>query len=135
MANSVELRVPFLDNAMIDCACSLPPNYKMYGLKEKFILRKAFEETVPPHVRKRMKFGYNAPLVTFWQADDPLREEAMSQTALRRTGLFDPATVHHRLAEAAATSDIRRKSDLYQTLTGVLSVQLLDQVFLQEGPL
>ncbi|MCP3872431.1 MAG: asparagine synthase (glutamine-hydrolyzing), partial [Desulfobacteraceae bacterium] len=42
MANSVELRVPFLDHRIIDFAAQLPAHWKIFGLDEKYLLKKAF---------------------------------------------------------------------------------------------
>lgn len=130
MANSVELRVPFLANAMVDHVCALPPLLKSFALKEKYILRKAFAGVLPPRLHGRMKFGYNAPLAAFWQTDDQLRDDALSEAALSETALFNPATVALWRAEAAATDDSGRRDSLYGMLTGVLSVQLLHRIFI-----
>ena len=133
MAHSVELRVPFLANGMIENACQVPPMVKMFALKEKYVLRKAFAEMLPRHVKKRMKFGYDAPVVPFWQRPDEFRDEMMNASALRRTGLFAEPVVAGWRKEAAETSDMRRKHDLYGRLTGVLSVQLLHDAFISGG--
>jgi len=129
MAHSVELRVPFLANGMIENACQVPPMVKMFALKEKYVLRKAFAGMLPRHVQKRTKFGYDAPVVPFWQRPDELRDEMMSASALKRTGLFAEPAIAGWRKEAAETSDMRRRHDLYGRLTGVLSVQLLHDTF------
>ena len=133
MAHSVELRVPFLANGMIENACQVPPMVKMFALKEKYVLRKAFAGMLPRHVRKRMKFGYDAPVVPFWQRPDELRDEMMSASALKRTGLFAEPVVAGWRKEAGETSDMRRRHDLYGRLTGVLSVQLLHDSYVVGG--
>lgn len=133
MAHSVELRVPFLANGMIENACQMPPMVKMFALKEKYVLRKAFAGILPKQVKKRMKFGYDAPVIAFWQNPDALRDEMMSASGLRRTGLFAEATVSQWRKEASETGDLRRKHDLYGRLTGVLSVQLLHDAYAGAG--
>jgi asparagine synthase (glutamine-hydrolysing) len=133
MAHSVELRVPFLANGMIENACQVPPMVKMFALKEKYVLRKAFAGMLPRHVQKRMKFGYDAPVAPFWQRPDELRDEMMSASALKRTGLFAETVVAAWRKEAAETGDMRRKHDLYGRLTGVLSVQLLYDSYASGG--
>jgi hypothetical protein len=67
--------------------------------------------------------------VPFWQWPDELRDEMMSAAALKRTGLFAEPVVAGWKKEAAGTSDMRRRHDLYGCLTGVLSVQLLHDTY------
>ncbi|MFC1928609.1 asparagine synthase B [Chloroflexota bacterium] len=63
---SLELRVPFLDVAMVDLAMKIPPELKIRGLEnsddkiEKWILRKAFEGTgyLPDDILWRYKVQY-----------------------------------------------------------------------------
>ena len=45
MANSVEGRYPFLDYRVMEFAAKLPPDYKMHGLNEKFILKRMMNNT------------------------------------------------------------------------------------------
>ena len=132
MAHSVELRVPFLSNEMIDYGCSVPTMLKMFGLKEKYILNKAFEKIVPPHVKKREKFAYNAPNLTFWQAKDDLRDELMSPKALAKTAIFNEQRVSNLMKEAQETPLIQRKNELQALLTGVLSIQLLHESYVEQ---
>lgn len=57
MAHGLEGRVPFLDTDFIDLSFSIPVDQKIYGqdATEKYILRKAFEESVPSDVVWRVK--------------------------------------------------------------------------------
>lgn len=52
MANTIEIRVPFLDKDFIDYVMNIDPEYKMINTKnkniEKYILRKAFDNTYLP---------------------------------------------------------------------------------------
>ena len=132
MAHSVELRVPFLSNRMIDVSAAIPPILKMLGLREKFILRKAFENTVPPRVLARMKFGYSAPASLLWNHEDAQRDELLSDDALQASDIFDPAVVHQLQEDRRQSPDLRRREDSAALLTGVLSTQLLHQRFIQQ---
>ena len=59
MAHGLEARVPFLDTAMIDMAMTIDPSLKLRRsddtLIEKWILRKAFEDMLPPDIVWRVK--------------------------------------------------------------------------------
>lgn len=63
MANSVEVRVPFLDHRLVDLAGSLPRHFKLspFG-RAKRILKDAFADRVPRYVIRRRKAGFAMPI-------------------------------------------------------------------------
>jgi len=61
MANSLELRVPFLDTEVFSAASSLPVSEKITPETTKYALRRALAEIVPPHVLNRAKLGFPVP--------------------------------------------------------------------------
>jgi len=61
MANSLELRVPFLDTVVFDVARSIPVDLKLTKQTTKYALRRAIEEIVPAHVINRPKLGFPVP--------------------------------------------------------------------------
>ena len=50
MANSLEVRVPFLDHNVVELALSFPGNFKIKGNNRKYILKKTFESLLPPAI-------------------------------------------------------------------------------------
>ncbi|WP_099220931.1 asparagine synthase (glutamine-hydrolyzing) [Listeria costaricensis] len=62
MANSLEVRVPFLDKAVFDVAKNIPSDWKISHNTTKYILRKAAESFVPDHVLNRRKLGFPVPI-------------------------------------------------------------------------
>lgn len=73
MANSLELRAPFLDVPFAEFAISLPHRLKIDPSEEKIILRRAFEELWPEPIRKRTKLGFGAP-VHIWLKKPKVKE-------------------------------------------------------------
>ncbi|WP_353647854.1 asparagine synthase (glutamine-hydrolyzing) [Nakamurella sp. A5-74] len=65
MANSLELRVPFLDKEVFEVARSIPSIEKITPRTTKSALRKAMELIVPPHVLNRRKLGFPVPIRHF----------------------------------------------------------------------
>jgi asparagine synthase (glutamine-hydrolysing) len=61
MANSLELRVPFLDTEVFSVASALPVSEKITPETTKYALRRALAEIVPPHVLNRAKLGFPVP--------------------------------------------------------------------------
>ena len=62
MANSLELRVPFLDTEVFKVAASIPVDQKLAGGTTKYALRKALTRIIPPHVLNRRKLGFPVPI-------------------------------------------------------------------------
>ncbi len=61
MANSLELRVPFLDTEVFRVASTIPVEQKLTKETTKYALRRALAEIVPPHVLNRAKLGFPVP--------------------------------------------------------------------------
>ena len=72
MANSMELRVPFLDTDLVEYVAGLPPAYLRRRGTLKYILRKAFSDVVPRVVLDRGKQGFAVPLPEWFRG--PWRE-------------------------------------------------------------
>ncbi len=62
MANSLELRVPFLDPEVFAVASRLPYDQKITRTTTKYALRRALEPIVPAHVLNRAKLGFPVPI-------------------------------------------------------------------------
>ncbi|APT92202.1 asparagine synthase [Corynebacterium phocae] len=71
MANSLELRVPFLDKEVFKVAETIPHDLKIAHGTTKYALRKAMEQIVPAHVLNRKKLGFPVPM-RHWLAGEEL---------------------------------------------------------------
>ncbi len=69
MANSLELRVPFLDREMLDVALSIPRRYRCDKEHTKIALRGAALKQLPESVAQRKKLGFPVPLNDWLQQD------------------------------------------------------------------
>jgi asparagine synthase (glutamine-hydrolysing) len=125
MANSVEGRYPFLDYRVIEFAATLPPDFKMHGLNEKYILKKMMEGRLPESVLKRPKQAYRAPIAKSFFSSPPhiYVNELLSEKGLKETGLFNPEMVQKltkKIKENQTATEIENMA-----LAGILSTQLL----------
>ncbi len=86
MANSVELRVPFLDYRVIEYAATIPSNMKLRGGVGKWILKRAMKDRLPNEILTRKKMGFPTPLALMLQRDllDYLRGLLLSSECLNR---------------------------------------------------
>lgn len=69
MQNGIEVRVPFLDNDLVDYMISIPAHYKVKNGKQKYLLKKAMEGTVPNEILYGKKHGFGVPY-GFWLTKD-----------------------------------------------------------------
>ena len=101
MAHSVEGRFPFLDVDLVELANSLPPSYKLRGLDEKHVLKRAAAGLVPDEIIRRPKQPYRAPdALSFVGPEAPdWVAEVMSERAVTDAGVFDPAAVGTAVAQ------------------------------------
>jgi asparagine synthase (glutamine-hydrolysing) len=105
MANSLELRVPFLDTEVFAVGSSIPTDLKITKETTKYALRRALAEIVPPHVLNRAKLGFPVPIrhwlkdvmyewaravITESQADELIdRDAALALLEAHRAGPHD----------------------------------------------
>jgi len=126
MAHSVEGRFPFLDHRVVEFASRLPPDLKIKGMDEKYLLKKAAGDLVPPFLHTRPKQPYRAPdsacFFAGGRARFPWVEEAVSEEAVTGADLFDPKAVR-LLARKAANGRVRGIKD-GMALCAILSAQL-----------
>jgi asparagine synthase (glutamine-hydrolysing) len=94
MANSVEGRYPFLDREVVDFARCIPPDLKLHGLTEKYVIRKMAADLLPSRIVEREKFGFRAPSSPFLlQQGHELVKDMLSYDRIRRQGYFNPDVV------------------------------------------
>ncbi len=69
MANSLELRVPFLDRNVLDLALQIPQRFRSGKEETKIALRGAALKQLPPSVAQRKKLGFPVPLNDWLRQD------------------------------------------------------------------
>ena len=134
MANSVEIRLPFLDYRVIEFMARVPSRWKILGLNEKYLLKKLFRPMLPPEIVARSKQPYRAP-ITDCLLNGTAREatmELLGDTAIRRTAMFDAGKVG-KLAEKLRTTGSPSEVDS-MAIAGILSSQIIHQQFIEDFP-
>jgi asparagine synthase (glutamine-hydrolysing) len=134
MAHAVEGRFPFLDYRVVEFACKIPSRYRMRGLTEKFILREAAADLIPPELARRPKQPYRAPISRCFlgSTSHDYVQQLLTEKAIRESGYFDSRKV-------ASLVDKCRKNDGHllserenMALVGILSTQLLHHRFITD---
>lgn len=130
MANSIEGRFPYLDHRLIEFANRLPPQWKIRGLTEKHILRRALAGLLPESIRTRTKQPYRAPdAASFFDDGQPLDwvADLFAPEHVRASGLFDADAVGRLLAKCRAGRAPGFADN--QALVGIASTLLLERQF------
>jgi asparagine synthase (glutamine-hydrolysing) len=110
MANSLELRVPFLDPEVFAVASRLPLEQKITRTTTKYALRRALQPIVPAHVLNRPKLGFPVPIRHWLQAGELLDWAHEMIGTSQADELVDIAAVRRMLDEhLAGTSDHSRR--------------------------
>ena len=116
MANAVEGRYPFLDIDLVDFAKEIPPDLKLNGYTEKYILKKVAADLVPQQIINREKFGFRAPGSPYLlQQNIGWINELLSYERIQREGYFNPDVVESlkaQYSEPGFTLNPHLESDL-----------------------
>ncbi|UCC80228.1 MAG: asparagine synthase (glutamine-hydrolyzing) [Candidatus Zixiibacteriota bacterium] len=126
-ANSIEGRYPFLDYRVVELGARIPTWYKIMGLKEKLVLKKAMKKELPPEITQRVKQPYMAPdSNSFFQEDSPSYiKDMLSGTSLKKTGVFNPDYVSKLSEKCARLYHAHLSFKDNMSFIGILSTQLL----------
>jgi asparagine synthase (glutamine-hydrolysing) len=126
MANSLELRVPFLDPEVFAVASRLPLDQKITRATTKYALRRALQPVIPSHVLNRPKLGFPVP-IRHWLRAGELLDWAYAMVSSSGAGeLVDLAAVRAMLDEHRSGA-----SDHSRRLWTVLIFMLWHAIFVE----
>lgn len=91
MANSLEVRVPFLQHDLVDFAFSLPVDYKIDKSSRKKILRDAYRNELPAELYTRGKKGFEVPLLSWLRKEmlHDLDKKLFNRQTIEQQGIFN----------------------------------------------
>lgn len=95
MANSLEVRTPFLDHRLVNFAFSLPRAFKINADMKKKILQDAFKDELPPEVYNRSKKGFEVPLLGWFKNElkNVIEDDLLSDDLIEEQGIFNPFAI------------------------------------------
>lgn len=132
MHSSVETRYPFLDEDVFDFLAGLHPDWKLRGLRDKYLLRLVGERYLPREIAWRPKGMFRAPLHSFFARPTPrFVDELLSEPSLRKTGWFNVERVRAwRRRMQAGRLGLRQRTIVELGMVGVLATQLWYHTFI-----
>src|SRR6185437_4428198 len=101
MANSLEVRSPFLDYKVVDFAFSLPEAYKIDSKLKKKIVQDAFRPMLPEEIYNRPKHGFEIPLLAWFRNElwGMIDEDLLDKSFVKQQEIFN----------VSAIEDLKRK--------------------------
>ena len=128
MASSLESRVPFLDPELIEFSMKIPSSLKLNGSTEKYILREAVKDILPPEILKRKKHVFAVPFDQ-WFKDD-LKEyffDILLGQASKERGIFD-----YKILDKKVHAYINGDHSQGNLLFTILNIELWNRLFLDQ---
>lgn len=126
MANSMESRPAFLDHHVAEAARNIPPQYRIKGNVEKWVLREAMKNVLPEVLYKREKFAFMAPpghtKKNKQMALDNLLQTYLNKQKVEEVGLFDTQRVSQFIKdykEDTHAASLVRKDAIINHLLGL----------------
>jgi asparagine synthase (glutamine-hydrolysing) len=120
MANSLEVRCPFLDHKLVEFAATIPSSLKRKGRSGKAILKRAVRNLFPADVLQKPKTGFSVPLSRWLRTDlAGLLQATLLDERCARRGLFRPSFLKMMIDE-----QIDRKRDWSNRLWAFLFLEL-----------
>ncbi len=133
MGNSVEGRFPFLDHRVIEFAGTIPPEYKVLGLNEKYILKKTYKDLLPRSIIYREKQPYRAPISPCFKEEyNSTASSMLSEERITEYGIFNPESVKKLINKFTQNDGKTAGERDNMSLVGVVSMQLLCHHFVQD---
>jgi asparagine synthase (glutamine-hydrolysing) len=100
MAAGLEIRVPLLDQRVVEYASRIPENYLYHKGEGKVILRRLLSRFIPENLFERPKMGFAIPVSQWLRGElKPMLLDYLAEGRLKREGIFNAACV------AATVSD------------------------------
>jgi len=131
MAHSVEIRFPYLDHRLIDFMAKIPSKYKIFGMNEKFLLKKAYRDVVPKNIVNRSKHPYRAPIKQSLldERNSNNFEKYCSTEAIKNAGIFDEIKTEKLFKKLSKFENSNEWDNM--ALTGIFSTQVIYNKFIE----
>jgi asparagine synthase (glutamine-hydrolysing) len=129
MANSLELRVPFLDDKILEFAARLPSHLKIRGITTKYLAKRALRGRVPKRILARPKTGFPVPYEGWLRRE--MRNWVHDVLFDRRTtdrGYFDLRAVRDLVARNTTTGGYGKE------VFALVTLELWQRTFLDHTP-
>lgn len=137
MANSMEARPAFLDHHLAKFATHVPPQLRINGPTEKYVLREAMKGLLPKSLYERQKFAFMAPPAhtdpAKWKQVQTLIREVADEKSINEAGYIDYAAFVSMLdthEDPSIDNEIKVQHDAI--INHVLGLQFMHKHFVKQ---
>lgn len=124
MANSLEVRAPFLDPDLFDISCTIPDQFLRGGGLGKLVVRKMMEHHLPDEVFNHPKSGFSIPLHDFTNEEfKQLATQLMNESAMKE--LFDETRLKQILQIGLSSKTNDSAGSIYRKTHQLWSLMML----------
>jgi len=128
MANSLELRTPFMDYNVVEFAASLPLSYKQTHHRRKKILIDTYKDILPTEIMNRKKSGFSLPLGDWFRNEWKNKTfELFSNLAVSESGL-----INQKKANSLFKEHLALNADHSQLLFSITMLELWHREFISK---
>ncbi|NQY67893.1 MAG: asparagine synthase (glutamine-hydrolyzing) [Flavobacteriales bacterium] len=95
MANSLEVRTPFLDHELVDYVFNLTPDFKINRKIKKKLLQDTFQSILPSELYDRPKKGFEVPLLSCFKTElkSLINDELLEDSFVKEQNIFNPSKI------------------------------------------
>lgn len=131
-AHSVETRMPFLENSLVDLAFKIPVEMKWKGGEGKYILKKAVKPFVPKEVLEKKKRGFGSdPYVTYIDEIYELAKQKLPEGNIIHNGLIKKKYIDQILTHKATRNLVKH----YCLFWSLLVFEIWYEIFINKEEL
>jgi len=134
MANSVEIRFPYLDHRLIELLAKIPSRLKIYGMNEKFLLKRGFRDILPEEITKRAKHPYRAPISNslLSKSNSVNFDKYCSHEAINNAAIFKQTSIDKFFKKARDTNS--PSEGINMAISFIYSTQVIYDKFINNFP-
>lgn len=118
MANSLEVRPPFLDEKLVEFANSLPDEFKIQKSQAKKILRDAFRKDLIPEIIDRPKHGFEVPMDNWIKNElkNHIINDLLEKNFVMSQGIYNFVEINKLLYEVFNNSHHNRQALIWSII-------------------
>ena len=121
MANSLEIRSPFLDAEVVEFAFGLPVDFKINATMKKRIVQDAFRSLLPSELYNRPKQGFDIPLLNWFRKElwSKINDDLLADNFIKDQDIFDVKAIQALKMKLLSTNP----EDSHETIWALLVFQ------------